>query len=191
MCIYFPFHVYHAIYLLVNAMLAAKRVSHLIFPFLSLFPDPLERLISVHLFDSYHPRGKWRGVRILLKKFSAPSILERFEPCLFAFEFFWTHGRPNCRIIVVISAWRGVEWIVSRKHSQFLHSEYDSIVRLCPPGWKLNLIEAFRSSNARILVGSRDNENFSSFSFSLLSSSLYMYIYIYNVYPLVLTAQSN
>lgn len=77
MCIYFPFHVYHAIYLLVNAMLAAKRVSHLIFPFLSLFPDPLERLISVHLFDSYHPRGKWRGVRILLKKFSAPSILER------------------------------------------------------------------------------------------------------------------
>lgn len=184
MCIYFPFHVYHAIYLLVNAMLAAKRVSHLIFPFSS-FPDPLERLISVHLFNSYHPRGEWRQeCENFVKKVFGPinpwtNSLLRFEPSsLFAFEFFWTHGRPNCRIIVVISAWRGMEWIVSRKHSQFLHSEYDSIVRLCPPGWKLNLIEAFRSSNARILVGSRDNENFSSFSFSLLSSSLYMYIYI-------------
>lgn len=162
-------------------MLAAKRVSHLIFPFLSLFPDPLERLISVHLFDSYHPRGEWRQeCENFVKKVFGPinpwtNSLLRFEPCLFAFEFFWTHGRPNCRIIVVISAWRGVEWIVSRKHSQFLHSEYDSIV-VMSTGMKIESYRSFsllQCSHPCRFKGQRE------FFFFFFLSSFFLIIYVY------------
>ena len=132
-----------------------------------------------------------RSVRILLKKFSAPSILERtrcYDSSLVCSPSNFS-GRPNCRIIVVISAWRGVEWIVSRKHSQFLHSEYDSIV-VMSTGMKIESYRSFsllqRSHPCRF-KGQREF----FFFFFLSSFFLIIYVYIYNVYPLVLTAQSN
>lgn len=172
----------------------ASESSH--FSLFILFPDPLKRLITLIFLipvenDDKCERFLFKFVKKVskakkyLEVFSAPhqSLNEpcRFGPCLSAFEFFRTRGRPNCRIIVVISA-----WVVSRKHGQFLLNEYGSIVH------RMKIESSSYRSFSPFLVGSRDNQFFFSLSLSSFFLIICVYTHIYKTaYPLVLTAQSN
>lgn len=162
-------------------MLAAKRVSHLIFPFLSLFPDPLERLISVHLFDSYHPRGKWRQeCENFVKKVFGP-ILERtrcYDSSLVCSPSNFS-GRMVGQIAGLSSLFRhGVAWSGSFREN-IANFYAANTTRSCgyvhrDENWILSKLFAPPTLASLSVQGTT---NFSSFSFSL-SSSLYMYIYI-------------